>query len=403
MAGKRKRGAKENGAALANGNKKAKNDGNSTAKSTTAIFEKRPFVETPTGEERRREATLYDLLASEDEDQRIKAADCIISSLVGAEKVPEAVLERHLERRLFRGLASGRNAARLGFSLVITELITQLFGDQALAAEHYPGLTFQKAVRILMDKTQPVGNIPGQEERDHYLGQLFGIECFVSSRVIFGEPTRWNMVLDLLLKIAQKKVWLRSQCGWVIVQALQQMDQKSAQATLQQIADANMAKTADGVAFWITAMNKHPDLKVKPWRHPLATKTLAELGWVLKESFNESSKDSKDKKNAPKQANWTAQLHFVWDIILAYYMSEDVKADEFDQFWQRVVDGESYMQVANQICTTTNTMQMDSSPRMLPTDKSSRASWSSKRCSRASSTKNPRLASFSPKISSAAS
>lgn len=343
MAGKRKRGAKENGAAATNGHKKAKNDTNGAAKSTTAIFEKRPFVEAPTGEERRREATLYDLLASEDEGERISAADCIISSLIGDEKVPEAVLERHLERRLFRGLASGRNAARLGFSLVITELMTQLFGDAALAAAHYPGLAFHKTVRILMDKTQPVGNIPGQEERDHYLGQLFGLECFVSSRVIFAEPTRWNMVLDLLLKIAQRKVWLRSQCGWVVVQALQQMDQKAAEATLQQIVDANMAKTADGVAFWITAVSRYPGIKVKPWKHhPLATKTLGDLASVLKESFNESSKDPNDKKgNAPKQANWTAQLHFVWDIILAYYAGEGVKADEFDQFWQRVVDGKS--------------------------------------------------------------
>ncbi|OAQ99546.1 hypothetical protein LLEC1_06025 [Akanthomyces lecanii] len=339
MAGKRKRAAKENGVAAVNGHKKAKNDANAASKSTTAVFEKRPFVEHPVGEERRREATLYDLLASEDENQRISAADCIISSLVGNERVPESVLERHLERRLFRGLASGRNAARLGFSLVITELVTQLFGEQALAAAHYPGLTFQKAVRILMDKTHPVGNIPGQEERDHYLGQLFGLECFVSSRVIFSEPTRWNMVLDLLLKIAHKKVWLRSQCGWVIVQALQQMDQQSAATTLQQIADANMAKTADGVAFWITAMSKYPDIKVKPWRHPLASKTLGDLASVLKENFNESSKDAHEKKgNAPKQANWTAQLHFVWDIILAYYAGEGIKADEFDQFWQRVVD-----------------------------------------------------------------
>ncbi len=341
MAGKRKRGAKENGPAAANGHKKAKNGPNAT-KSTNAIFEKRPFVANPTGEDRRREATLYDILAKEDENERIAAADCIISSLIGEEKVPEAVLERHLERRLFRGLASGRNAARLGFSLVITELITQLFGDQALAAAHYPGLTFQKAVRILMEKTQPVGNIPGQEERDHYLGQLFGLECFVSSGVIFSEPTRWNMVLDLLLKIAQKKVWLRSQCGWVIVQALQQMDQKSAESTLQQIADANMAKTADGVAFWITAMSKYPGIKVKPWRHPLAAKTLGDLASVLKESFSESTKDPNEKKGtAPKQANWTAQLHFVWDIILAYYAGEGVKADELDQFWQRVVDGKS--------------------------------------------------------------
>ncbi|KAK3191522.1 DNA-directed DNA polymerase [Lecanicillium sp. MT-2017a] len=333
MAGKRKRGAGP--APGPNGHKKAKNE---PVKVPVTKLEKRPFVETPTGEERKREASLYDFLGSEDETERIAAADRIISSLLGPEPVPEPVLERHLDRRLFRGLASGRNASRLGFSLVITELLNQLFGKQDKAAAHYSGLTFEKALRILMDKTQPVGSIPGQEERDHYLGQLFGIECFVRSQVVFAATSRWTLVLDLLLKIAQKKIWLRSQCGWVIVQAIQQMDERTAEATLQHIADANLAKTADGVAIWITALNRFPSLKVKPWRHPLATKTLGDLVAVLKENTNDKDASEKGRGGAAKQANWTAQLHFVWDIILSYYSDEAVKADEFEQFWQRVVD-----------------------------------------------------------------
>jgi DNA polymerase phi len=336
MAGKRKRGAGP--AAGPNGQKKPKNE---AASVPVTKIEKRPFVETPTGVERKREAALYDFLGSEDESERLAAADCIISSLLGPEPVPEPVLERHFDRRLFRGLASGRNASRLGFSLVITELLNQLFGKQDKAAAHYSGLTFEKALRILMDKTQPVGSIPGQEERDHYLGQLFGIECFVRSQVVFAaEASRWTLVLDLLLKIAQKKVWLRSQCGWIIVQAIQQMDERTAETTLQHIADAKLAKTSDGVAIWITALNRYPSIKVRPWRHPLATKTLGDLVAVLKENTNDKDTSDKGRGGAAKQANWTAQLHFVWDIILAYYSNEDIKADEFEQFWQRVVDGE---------------------------------------------------------------
>ncbi len=155
MAGKRKRDVAP--AEGPNGHKKAKSQ---PTKVPVTKLEKRPFVETPTGEERKREASLYDYLGSEDETERIAAADRIISSLLGPEPVPEPVLERHFDRRLFRGLASGRNASRLGFSLVITELLNQLFGEKNMASSHFPGLTFEKALRILMDKTQPVGSIP---------------------------------------------------------------------------------------------------------------------------------------------------------------------------------------------------------------------------------------------------
>ncbi|KAL3963819.1 hypothetical protein ACCO45_000823 [Purpureocillium lilacinum] len=343
MAGKRKRGPKDGTNSGPNAPKKAKSDAKTNGRTAPAkpILEKKPFIETPTGEDRRREAGLYELLGSEDDGERIEAADCIVSSLLGGDGVPEAVLLRHLDRRLFRGLASGRNASRIGFSLVIAEILGQLFAEDSKLASKYPDLTFEKVLALLVDKTQAIGNIPGQEERDHYFGQLFGLECFVRSRTLFSDVSRWHSVLDLLLKLSNKKIWLRSQCGWVLVQALEQTSRKEAEATLIKVADAGLAKTPEGVAAWLVALNRYPDIKLKPWQNPLSTKSLGDLAAVLKESFKDSNKEPNDKsQNNGKQASWTAQLHFVWDIIIGCYVKGGAVADTdgLSQFYNRVID-----------------------------------------------------------------
>ncbi|KAL6855835.1 DNA polymerase phi domain-containing protein [Trichoderma novae-zelandiae] len=347
MGSKRKRGGKDAPIASSNSQKKAKNAASAPVPAAAPApatarpaLDKAPFVESPALEDRKREGLLYELLGSEDDNDRIEAADCIISGLLGGEGVAEAVLQRHLDRRLFRGLSSGRNASRIGFSLVITEILSQLFGDKALSlGEKYSGLTFDKVLEFLLDKAKIVGNIPGQEERDIFLGQLFGLECFVKSRTLFSDPARWNTILEELLKLSNKKVWLKSQCGWVLVQALQQMDKAQAKATLERLSKAGVAKTAEGVAVWMVALSRFPDLNVKPWQHPLSRKTLGDLAAILKESFNENSKDSSSNSRNNQQATWSAQLHFVWDLILNHYLEAgDSKVEDFAQFWGRVVD-----------------------------------------------------------------
>jgi DNA polymerase phi len=314
------------------------------ASKTTKGLDKSPFTEQPSVEERKRELMLYNMLGSEDVSERIEAADAIVSGLLGQEGVPEPVLVRHLEKRLFRGLASGRNASRLGFSLVLTEILGQLFGEKDLASSKYTGLSFEKVLSILVEKTQAGGNVPGQEERDHYFGQLFGIECFVRAGILFTDKTRWHSVLELLLKLSAKKSWLKSQCGYVIVQAISQTKKKLAESTLQKLADEGFAKTPEGVGIWIAALDRFPDMKTpaQSWRDPLAATSLAALPAALKDSGRETPNEENSKK--PKQGNWTAQLHFVWDLILAHFIKhggqpEGETAEQFKQFWIRVVDG----------------------------------------------------------------
>ncbi|KAK3990363.1 DNA polymerase V [Cladorrhinum sp. PSN332] len=359
MANKRKRASKEGPSDVHPTQKRSKSEtpattngasSSSSAKSKTTskavTVDKTLFTETPSREDRAREADLYDKLGREDADERIEAADVIISSLLGSgseEVAAEPILRRHLEKRLFRGLASGRNASRLGFSLVITEILNQLFGKKNLAGTKYTGMTFEEVRRMLLRSTTPIG-MNGQEERNHYFGQLFGIECFVRAGIVAEDKEKWFVVLDLLFELSQKKSWLKPQCGFITVQAVSQMKQKLAEETLQKLADQGFAKSPEGVAIWIAALDRFPDMKVpaQPWKHPLAASSLSALPAALKDSGREQSNEEVGGKK-PKQGNWTAQLHFVWDLILAHFAklgskSEDDASEQFKQFWSRVVD-----------------------------------------------------------------
>ncbi|KAK3393469.1 DNA polymerase phi-domain-containing protein [Podospora didyma] len=345
MGSKRKRTGNEPAGNSQPSQKRTKKGSNAPAKAKAPkALDKSPFAEQLTVEERRREVSLYELLGSEDINDRINAADAIISGLLAGEGVPESVLLRHLEKRLLRGLASGRNASRLGFSLVLTEILGQLFGEKDLASLKYTELTFDKVLAILVDKTHTGGSVPGQEERNHFFGQLFGFECFVRSGILYSDKSRWFAVLDLLLKLAQKKSWLKSQCGFVIVEAISHLKRKHAEKTLEILGENGFAKTPEGVGIWITALDRFPDMAVpaQPWKHPLADSSLAALPPALKDSCNEASEQDGHKKQQ-KAGNWTARLHFVWDIILAHYVKvgkkdEEAASEQFKQFWNRVVD-----------------------------------------------------------------
>ncbi|KAI1134949.1 DNA polymerase phi-domain-containing protein [Hypoxylon sp. FL0543] len=338
--GKRKRGAHKTGSQPTQ--KRAKTDQSqpNCADATALELEKTPFTDTLTGEARRREARVYDLLGSADSDERIAAADALITGLLAS---PEAALERHLENRLFRGLASSRNASRVGFSLVIAEILNQLFGPKNLAQSKYPGLTFDKVLNILVEKTTPSGHIPGQEERDCYFGRLFGIQCFVESRILFDEESRWPKILDLLLQMAEKKVWMRSHCGWVIVESLSQMGQDRAEETLQKLADAGLGKTAEGIGIWMKARSCYPGLKTpaKPWHNPMDPTVLSEVARVLKDNVAQDNGEDAAIAKA-KQGGWSAQLHFVWDLILAEFIGQKAGGkqgkDQLKLFWTTVID-----------------------------------------------------------------
>jgi len=348
MGSKRKRAPQDSTVGAPNPKKQQKNvEKSSKAAALPTPLDTSPFVDNPKGADLKREVQLYDLLSSEDSSERLNAANSIISGLLGGDGVAESTLQRHLERRLFRGLASGRKGARLGFSVVLTEILAQLLGTKDLVAKTYTELTFEKVLGFLIAKTKPDGDLSGQEEKDHFLGLLFGLQSFVRAKVLFEDSTRWNVILGKLLELAKKKPWIREECGWVVVEALAQMNQSEAEHTLELLNDAGLALSPEGVGIWLTARSRFPDTKfpTKPWGHsgnPL--EHLKSLAKALKESSNED--DSEKTQQAKQTGNWNPQLHFVWKIVLAQYAvaakekKHGIKS-EFENFWKVAVDGQT--------------------------------------------------------------
>ncbi|KAL5621433.1 hypothetical protein BROUX41_006333 [Berkeleyomyces rouxiae] len=327
-----------------------------TADNATTTTVLRPFPTTPVDlkqptetldiKNRIGEALLYDRLGSEDCSVRSAAALAILKGLLGTEGkdgedavegVTEEELQRQLEKRLFAGLASGRNASRVGLSLVLTEILFQLFGA-ANAASKYPEITFESVLERLIKLNETIGNVPGQQERDVFFGQLFGIECFVKAKILEGEPGRWIALLNLLLRLAERKVWLRPQCCWIIAQALEQLSRDQTQMTLERLAKEGLAKTPDSVGIWLQARKNFADLEVKPWGNPLSAKALSDLAMVLKETAHDDGGEVHETRKT-KVPNATSQLHFAWDLLAEHFHglgNDGVR--EFNSFWVRVVD-----------------------------------------------------------------
>jgi DNA polymerase phi len=70
---------------------------------------------------------LYEQLASNEEEKRIKAAEELVRKVVDGGKTgytEKSVDSKYALNRLVKGLSSGRESARLGFSIALTEVQT---------------------------------------------------------------------------------------------------------------------------------------------------------------------------------------------------------------------------------------------------------------------------------------
>ena len=102
---------------------------------------------------------IYEDLANIDDGIRLKAAQALLLR-VAPEANPTVQQVTEILRRLLRGLCSGRKAARLGFSIVLTELLTQLFGPTSRSV---PGIqSIPDLIETLKAQTQTQGNVSGE-------------------------------------------------------------------------------------------------------------------------------------------------------------------------------------------------------------------------------------------------
>lgn len=103
---------------------------------------------------------IYEDLASEKDEIRLKAAQGLISQFTPDKDPADDQIKKVLQR-LFRGLCSSRKAARIGFSIALTELLTQLFSVKRESSE----IGVVDALRIWESQTNSSASESGQVSR----------------------------------------------------------------------------------------------------------------------------------------------------------------------------------------------------------------------------------------------
>jgi DNA polymerase phi len=127
---------------------------------TTAVEPQTPKRRRQISEQDRRLAKLYEDLADEASDIRLKAAKELLVQL-SPENGPSPGLVLKTLNRLIRGLCSGRKAARYGFFVAFTELLRQVYGGNG-GHEAKEALELKALVQLIIKVTQPDGKAVGQ-------------------------------------------------------------------------------------------------------------------------------------------------------------------------------------------------------------------------------------------------
>ena len=296
---------------------------------------------------------IYNRLADEKESRRLKAASKLLKKLEKASDNPHQI--NTTLRRLFRGLCSSRKAARQGFSIALTELLSQL-GSGKIDTPLVSGFL----VSIWEDSTSPEGGATKQEERDHFFGRVFGADAIIKSGILTSKLDReqWKRLLDLVCSVSQKKPWLRQECGWLLYQFVATNSDPNLQPFVEDIIDIlsshKIIRTPEGVAIWLAAKRSYPKASMSKyvWKHghPFASKDLKTLADTMKDAKMKSSEDDSEAQGG---ATWSANLHFTWTIVLDYLFEVNVIGSKservtstkpvedvvpFEDFWRVVVD-----------------------------------------------------------------
>lgn len=289
--------------------------------------------------------------------------------------------------RLIRGLASGHESARFGFAVVLTEYLSTLLLAQnqlkwAVSVELVLGL-----INKHMEITEHLSRL---EERDRWLGRLFGLKAIIMSGCLFqvgeggvSQERELRTVMCEILDLGREKSWLREPGMWTVVAAARKFgwEKNYVGMVWKMVVERGLAKTSEGVGVWLCFDELCPreveDGKV--WGEgrwgPLVGRNLPLLARVLKESGaagggerdSGGGKQGKGKKGGKGsgvggKGVWNPKLHWVWDEITRIYLAQDSATPEttgekkmvgkeekisttvtdaiapFSQFWLIVVD-----------------------------------------------------------------
>lgn len=313
---------------------------------------------------------IYEDLANEREVIRLKAAACLLSKFSPVNSPTQDQILGVLTR-LIRGLCSPRKAARLGFSIALTEFLVQTHGRPENDVQ--PQLDTQEVIDTLKKQTIAQGDASGnvclnilsssflialQEAKNHDFGRLFGAEAIIKSGVIFRPNAGielWTQILDVILELGKKRIWLRKECGWVLYNVIESLGQRNdyIQLLVDKISEHGYTKTPEGVAIWLRVQSVRPPVRFPegPWRgnDPLHRKELKNLANVLKEGPPKKPGQTDELVSVTHKGNLSPDLHFAWEVVIdqvlerqqsaASKVKEKTRSLNFHDFWNEAVDG----------------------------------------------------------------
>ncbi|PCH38454.1 hypothetical protein WOLCODRAFT_115513 [Wolfiporia cocos MD-104 SS10] len=259
-------------------------------------------------------------------------------------------------RRLIRGLASPRESSRLGFAVALTELLSRI-----------DTVTCSQINALIVDSSKTQGSMSGQEERDMLFARLFGFTSVIQSGLLFRQtplPTSasssalpadlssYKDILAHLLALGEKKSWLRESAWWAISLAADALGASdvpwkddAVEATVDAVYATHKGWTPEKLALTLKLQGQYPSrdwgkLLSPMFKSPelLAPENLTTIARILKES----SIDSEEESDAPKEGSWKPQIHFAWDLLLDALLSnpasERTAQGSFPEFFRIAVD-----------------------------------------------------------------
>ena len=100
---------------------------------------------------------IYEDLASEKDEIRLKSAQALVSQFTPDKNPTDEQVQKALQR-LFRGLCSSRKAARIGFSIALTEILTQVLASPRESSD----ITVSKVMSVWESQSSSSGSESGQ-------------------------------------------------------------------------------------------------------------------------------------------------------------------------------------------------------------------------------------------------
>ncbi|GAV54697.1 hypothetical protein ZYGR_0AS00190 [Zygosaccharomyces rouxii] len=325
-------------------------------------------------------------LASDLQDERVKAAVSLIEELSALELPKYNEEWSYVLKRLISGLASGRNSARLGFSLCLSEVVKMALDKGTLAPQELSSpdqylelLSNNLSADAAAGKSKK--DLKGKDERGILFGKMFGLQALLNeplfSSIFYNEEGKVSTFAlrfaQELSELAVKKNWLRESCLYTLFQTVQRlvhaMENEIVSSLLLLLDKYQLTMTNEGLAIYLLLFHgkarkngksfKVPTalvLKSAAWKNndPLSKGNLPQLSRVLRDAPVNDSEVGDGPH--PKSANWVPRLHFVWDILIPIMApgksdeeipskksnkkkkKDTVEGIEFPEFWQAAVD-----------------------------------------------------------------